>query len=114
VDESKRMNKRAIYYLHRDIESTGELDSYIEELCQILEVQRDDLRIRATSKGLMFGGGIDLGMPEHLDSEVLAIPSYNNMEDFKEKMQPILTAKVVLVVEKDTLFNELIQDPRIM
>jgi len=42
-----KINKRAIYYHHKgkSIESTGELDHYIGEICQILGVTRDDLRI---------------------------------------------------------------------
>jgi DNA topoisomerase VI subunit A len=70
------MNKRAIYYHHKDkaIESTGELDQYISEICQIIQVRRNDLQIRASSKGLMYGGGVDSEIPEHLDNEVLVIP----------------------------------------
>ena len=42
-----KMNKRAIYYHHKDkaIETQGELDQYIGEICQIVGVTRDDLRI---------------------------------------------------------------------
>jgi len=42
---SDKMNKRAIYYHHKDknIESTGELDMYIAEICQILQLKRGDL-----------------------------------------------------------------------
>ena len=47
-------------------------------------------------------------MPDHIDSDVLSIPSYE-AGLFKEKLLPILSAKVVLVVEKDTLFSKLIQ-----
>jgi DNA topoisomerase VI subunit A len=42
-----KINKRAIYYHHKDkaIETQGELDQYIAEICKILGVTRDDLRI---------------------------------------------------------------------
>jgi hypothetical protein len=45
--EEHKLNKRAIYYHHKDktIESTGELDQYLSEICQILRVRRADLQI---------------------------------------------------------------------
>ena len=52
----------------------------------------------------MFGGGVDTEVPSHLDTEVLSIPQYDE-DAFKALMMPILTAKVGLIVEKDTLFN---------
>ena len=58
----------------------------------------------------MYGGGVDRNVPDHLDSEVLSIPSYDK-ETYLEKMHPSLTARAVLVLEKDTLFNEIIHTP---
>ncbi len=58
----------------------------------------------------MYGGGVDRDVPEHLDTEVLTIPSHDR-ESYIEKMHPILTARAVLVLEKDTLFNEIIHTP---
>ena len=58
----------------------------------------------------MFGGGVDTDLPDHLDSDILTIPSYDR-ESYIEKMHPILTAKAILVLEKDTLFNEIIHAP---
>lgn len=55
----------------------------------------------------MYGGGVDRDVPDHLDTEVLAIPSHDR-DSYLEKMHPILTARAVLVLEKDTLFNEII------
>jgi hypothetical protein len=55
----------------------------------------------------MYGGGVDRDVPNHLDAEVLTIPSHDR-ESYLEKMHPILTARAVLVLEKDTLFNEII------
>jgi hypothetical protein len=55
----------------------------------------------------MYGGGVDRDVPDHLDTDVLTIPSHDR-ESYLEKMHPILTAKAVLVLEKDTLFNEII------
>ena len=55
----------------------------------------------------MFGGGVDSDVPDHLDSDVLAIPSYDK-ETFIEKLLPVLTAKCVIVLEKDTLFNRIV------
>ncbi|CDW83273.1 meiotic recombination protein spo11-like [Stylonychia lemnae] len=42
-----KVNKRALYYslLDNKISSTDELDNYIEEICQILNLHRDDLKI---------------------------------------------------------------------
>jgi hypothetical protein len=57
----------------------------------------------------MYGGGVDRDIPEHLDSDVLPIPSFE-ADTFKEKLLPVLTAKVVVVLEKDTLFNRVIQE----
>jgi hypothetical protein len=58
----------------------------------------------------MFGGGVDTDVPDHLDSDVLTIPCYER-DTFLEKMHPILTARAVIVLEKDTLFNEIIHNP---
>jgi hypothetical protein len=55
----------------------------------------------------MFGGGVDSNVPDHLDTDVLSIPAYDK-STFISKLQPILTARVVLVLEKDTLFNQII------
>ena len=55
----------------------------------------------------MYGGGVDRDVPDHLDTEVLTITSHDR-ETYLEKMHPILTARAVLVLEKDTLFNEII------
>ena len=56
----------------------------------------------------MFGGGIDRNFPEQLDTDIISVPSYVDEESYKQKMQPVMTAKVGLVVEKDTLFNKII------
>ena len=55
----------------------------------------------------MYGGGVDRDVPDHLDTEMLTIPSHER-ESFLDLMHPILTARAVLVLEKDTLFNEII------
>ena len=55
----------------------------------------------------MFGGGVDSEVPSHLDTEVLSIPQYDE-EGFRSQLVPVLTAKVGIIVEKDTLFNNMI------
>eukprot|EP00347_Sterkiella_histriomuscorum_P002834 403366622 len=105
-----KVNKRAVYYslIDSNIGSTMELDGYISEICLILSLHRDDLLIKASSKGLMFGGGIDSDLSEELLINQLQIPSLTD-EQFYEKILPKLKAKVVLLVEKDTVFSRLTQ-----
>ena len=46
-NEKEKVNKRAIYYslLGEEIKSTNELDSYIAEICFILQLRRKNLQI---------------------------------------------------------------------
>lgn len=57
----------------------------------------------------MFGGGLDLLMCGDLLLDQAQIPHCLCAEDFKLKIMPNLTARVVLVVEKDTVFSYLTQ-----
>jgi len=47
MQATDKINKRAIYYHHKDksIESTQEIDQYISEICQIIGVRRAQLQI---------------------------------------------------------------------
>lgn len=58
----------------------------------------------------MFGGGLDKGVNEYLMIDQLQIP-YMNKEDFQERIMNLLEAEICIVVEKDTIFNRLIQSP---
>ena len=55
----------------------------------------------------MYGGGIDKDLPWHLETAIISIPSLDE-SDFIAKLKPAISARVVLVVEKDTLFSKLV------
>ena len=97
------VNKRAIYYtLLDDIKSTSELDDLICDACFLLNLSRTNIGIQASAKGLMSGR---LSLEQDIDC--MQIPS-----KYVQQWHPDLNdVQCVLVVEKDTVFQRLIQMP---
>ena len=62
IDELRQctVNKRGVYYslIGQGIKSTDELDIYITQVCELLEVSRLQLGIVASTKCLIAGGGL--------------------------------------------------------
>ena len=56
----RTVNKRGVYYslLGQGVKSTEELDTYITQACELLEVSRLQLGIVASTKCLIAGGGL--------------------------------------------------------
>jgi hypothetical protein len=71
---TRTMNKRGVYYslLGQGIKSTEELDTYILQVCELLEVSRLQLGIVASTKCLISGGGLT----SNATIEYLQLPAF--------------------------------------
>ena len=101
--ETKRL--RAVYYdmIGLDFTSTDMVSEYLEYTCQILQCSRYDLGIEASVKGLIAGAGLtSLDTVEYIQLPQKYVNNQQDLADFKH-------LKVVLVVEKETVFMHLIQ-----
>ncbi|OXA46425.1 Meiotic recombination protein SPO11 [Folsomia candida] len=113
VIKSMNCTIRDLYYENVSLyESQNRLESAIYDLCHILKVPRDALRLEATSKGLMAGNlkfqttTGDVINLAHFKSGML-IPSVSGVDDMCEIQSD---AKQIIVVEKDAVFQRLIDE----
>lgn len=95
--------KREIYYQNEKLFSNqAELDRALDRLARTLQVPRDSLGIVGGCKGLVFGHDLQLDGISDLSSKPQLIPS-----------NPIVrkvTASFALVVEKEAIFNLIVND----
>ncbi|KAK2704132.1 meiotic recombination protein SPO11-like isoform X3 [Artemia franciscana] len=108
----KSVTKRDLYYNHKELYGTQRvLDSMIEDIARLINVPRICLSVVATSKGLVAG---DLS---YVDCTGNLIDCSNTKEGILissdvDSYSQIQTkgAKVILVVEKDAVFQRILAD----
>ncbi|KAJ7163551.1 topoisomerase acting in meiosis [Mycena crocata] len=101
--------KRDIYY--KDVPLFGKqrvVDNLVDDLAATLELERSDLNVRATSKGLVCGSGLTIhlvsGEEVHAnDTEGALIPVGEDIAGFTMGED----VEWVLIVEKDAVFQTL-------
>jgi len=101
-----KVNKRGVYYslLGQGIKSTDELDTYITQICELVEASRLELGINASTKCLISGGGLT----SEATIEYLQLPAFmQNASSFEQLGIP--DVRFVVVVEKETVFSQLYQ-----
>lgn len=112
IYELKKQNiiatTREIYYKNIDIiHNKYEIDRILKKICNILKVDRSALNIESSQKGILFGE-LSVKMKNsslvHYDgNKTSRIPDIHNLEDVTTN------AKYILVVEKETIFNDIIE-----
>ncbi|KAF8135570.1 Spo11/DNA topoisomerase VI subunit A [Boletus edulis] len=109
VTQDLSLTKRDLFYQDVTLfRSQKTVDKLVDDLAATLELDRADLNIRATSKGLVCGSGLVIHL---LDGEALRvndcegtlIPAGEDIERFE--VQPDVSW--VLVVEKEAIFQTL-------
>ncbi|KAF8902670.1 DNA topoisomerase IV alpha subunit [Mucidula mucida] len=101
--------KRDIYY--KDVplfKSQRTVDALVDDVAATLDLERSQLRIRATSKGLICGSALSIGLEsgstiQPSDSEGSLIPVGEDIKSF-DLNEPV---SFVLIVEKDAIFQQL-------
>lgn len=108
---SCRTTKRDIFYQHFcDFSSQRELDSLVGVIVAMVQVPRLLLGVVATSKGLVVG---DLSYVNNEDVMVdcrLAVGGDSVPQDVMEMKDIVTSARFVLVVEKDAVFQRLLEE----
>jgi len=104
----KIATKREIYYQYEGVfRSQLELDTALDRLARTLKIPRDMLGIVAGSKGLVFGSALQLFGKSCYQAGFLdkaqAIPT-------KSQVQSLEGCKFVLVVEKEAVFQTILND----
>lgn len=105
----ERMNKRTLYYklLSKGGGSMAQIDDAIQIIVTMLGIPRDGLGITASSKGLMKGPLLYMNEEGALIDCTLGTESVpGNVEEIVVDLQ----AEVVIVVEKDTVFQRIIEE----
>lgn len=104
-------SKREIFYRHtKMVKNTAFLHGAILDMCSLLDIAPWEGRITATSKGLVCGPlRIIMDSNDVIDCNAIfegtSLPhNFTSMSKFET------TAKFVLVVEKDTVFERLLRD----
>lgn len=99
--------KRELYY--RDVEmyrNQVHVDKAINNLCTLLDVQEYELGVMSSSKGLIAGDIII-----HIGEEQINCTTPRSVPQTPSAITSIVTnADYVLIVEKDTVFQRLIND----
>ncbi|VDP33326.1 unnamed protein product [Soboliphyme baturini] len=98
----------SLYYKYRSRYGTQrKVDYYVRLTCELLNEYREALHILATSKGLIVG---DLVIQTR-DGELLDCRTVTAVPQFCGNVKVIQSsAKYVLVVEKDSVFEKLVAD----
>jgi len=111
IESGSRTTKRDIFYQHFcDFSSQKELDSLVAVIVAMVQVPRLLLGVVATSKGLVVG---DLRYTNSEDVMVdcsLAVGGDSVPQDVVEMKNIETSAKFVLVVEKDAVFQRLLEE----
>ncbi|RWR99572.1 meiotic recombination protein SPO11-like isoform X6, partial [Dinothrombium tinctorium] len=107
--ENKFSTKRAIFYDEKDIfQKQSMVTELIDDICCILKVNRFKVHIHSSSKGLIFG---DVTIVLN-DNEEISCNNMANGTNIPTKINEITkltsSAKFVLLVEKDSCFQRLL------
>ncbi|TFK44213.1 Spo11/DNA topoisomerase VI subunit A [Crucibulum laeve] len=107
--ENTRSTKRDVYYHDVALFKTQKVvDSLIDDLAATFKLERSDLNIRATSKGLICGSGLTIQLlsgelVQANDTEGTLIPVGEDIQSFGVDKD----ISWVLIVEKDAVFQTL-------
>uniref|UniRef100_A0A182R0Z0 DNA topoisomerase (ATP-hydrolyzing) n=1 Tax=Anopheles farauti TaxID=69004 RepID=A0A182R0Z0_9DIPT len=102
--------KRELYYLHLELAQTpGYTYAALDDICALLDADTWEINVFNTSKGLIAGPMVlMLSCGQTIDCNTrwgTSVPL-----DVASVIDIRLTAKLVLVVEKDTVFKRLLED----
>uniref|UniRef100_A0AC34FEI7 Spo11/DNA topoisomerase VI subunit A N-terminal domain-containing protein n=1 Tax=Panagrolaimus sp. ES5 TaxID=591445 RepID=A0AC34FEI7_9BILA len=99
--------KRDIYYKHKQLFGTQSVvDRAITDICAFLNADRCQLNILSASRGSMIGPLIIQTQDGSVDCSLTPISIVQNFID----LPIIFEGDIVLIVEKDTVFQRLIED----
>ncbi|KAF8552513.1 DNA topoisomerase IV, alpha subunit [Imleria badia] len=109
LSQDLSLTKRDLFY--KDVtlfKSQKTVDKLVDDLAATLDLDRADLNIRATSKGLVCGSGLIIHLLDGQvlrvnDSEGMLIPAGEDIERFEVKND----VRWVLVIEKEAVFQTL-------
>jgi meiotic recombination protein SPO11 len=111
IESSSRTTKRDIFYQHFcDLSSQRELDSLVAVIVAMVQVPRLLLGVVATSKGLVVGDLCYINSEDVLVDCSLAVGGDSVPQDVVEMRDVKTSAKFVLVVEKDAVFQRLLEE----
>jgi meiotic recombination protein SPO11 len=111
IESSSRTTKRDIFYQHFcDFSSQKELDSLVAVIVAMVQVPRLLLGVVATSKGLVVGDLRYVNSEDVLVDCSLAVGGDSVPQDVVEMRNIETSAKFVLVVEKDAVFQRLLEE----
>ncbi|ESK97304.1 hypothetical protein Moror_17735 [Moniliophthora roreri MCA 2997] len=103
------ITKRDVYYRNVLLfEKQKVVDNFVDDISASLDIERADLNVRATSKGVFCGSGLTISLLSGeitygSDREPTLIPFGEDIESFSVDKD----VKWVLVVEKDAVFQTL-------
>ncbi|EFO93838.1 CRE-SPO-11 protein [Caenorhabditis remanei] len=108
LENDKKSTKRELFYEHKAIyEAQRNLDSSIRSICELLNESRANLNVLACGRGILRGAITflveDVGVIDARVQDVLITDSLLFSDQVSE-------AEFVLVVEKDTTFQKLIDE----
>ncbi|EGT36296.1 hypothetical protein CAEBREN_28993 [Caenorhabditis brenneri] len=108
LENDKKSTKRELFYEHKSIyEVQRNLDSSIKSICELLDENRSNLNILSCGRGILRGAITflvkDVGVIDARVQEVLITDALLHSELISE-------ANFILVVEKDTTFQKLIDE----
>lgn len=111
IQSGCRTTKRDIFYQHFvDFKNQRELDALVGVIVAIVQVPRLLLGVMATSKGLVVGDFRYVNNEDVLVDCSLAVGGDSIPQDIMEMRDIDTTAKFVLVVEKDAVFQRLLEE----
>jgi meiotic recombination protein SPO11 len=108
LDLSTKATKREVFYIAPELFKTQtKSDKAIENACALLEVPRNRLNIISAGKGFVSGdiSFVEAGIETVAGNRVLKIP-----QDIDEVSDLKTTAQFLLIVEKETCLNRLVQE----
>lgn len=108
LENDKRSTKRELYYEHKPVyEVQRNLDSSIRSICELLDESRANLNVLSCGRGILRGAITflvkDVGVINARVQDVL-------ITDALLQSDLVTEAEFVLVVEKDTTFQKLIDE----
>ena len=111
IKSGSRTTKRDIFYQHFcDFTSQRELDSLVGVIVAMVQVPRLLLGVVATSKGLVVGDLLYTNSEDVIVNCSLAVGGDSVPQDVVEMRDIVTSAKFVLVVEKDAVFQRLLEE----
>ncbi|KAJ1352866.1 Spo-11p [Parelaphostrongylus tenuis] len=108
IRNDQQSTKRDLYYEHKKLyETQSSLDRAVTSICDLLDEPRMALNIVSSSKGLLFGALAFMTDEEKLiDCRSQPILISESLENFRF----ISDAQFIIVVEKDAIFQKLIDE----